>query len=100
MKSHQQIGVLAVLLLLCATPVGATIFGNVREIVQDTQERPVSGARVTIQALASAWSEATKSNTEGEFQFNAVPAGEYAVTVLAEINQSPLKAAATVWLAS
>ena len=84
MKPHQQIGVLAALLLLCATLAGATIFGNGRGVVQDPQERPVRGVRVTIRALASAWSQATISNAEGEFEFSAVPAGEYAVTVVAE----------------
>ena len=65
-------------------PAGATIFGNIRGTIHDPLDYPVVAAWVTIRALASAWSQATKSNAEGEFEFNAVPAGEYAVTVAAE----------------
>jgi outer membrane receptor protein involved in Fe transport len=84
MKPHQQIGVLVAFLLLCATLAGATIFGNVRGIVRDPQERPVGSARATIHAVASAWSQTTKSSPAGEFEFDSVPAGQYVVTVAAE----------------
>jgi outer membrane receptor protein involved in Fe transport len=41
----------------------------------------MQAAQVTIRALDSQWSRAAGSNSMGEFQFNAVPAGRYVVTV-------------------
>ena len=67
--------------LLFAEAGYATIFGNVRGVVHDPQHRPVANAQVTIRAQGSGWSRGMRSNAEGEFEFNAVPAGDYAVTV-------------------
>ena len=76
---------LSFLLLVFAFLTGqqayATIFGNVRGIVHDPDHRPIAGAQVTIHAQLSEWSQKTESNPEGEFEFNAVPAGAYTVTV-------------------
>jgi len=69
--------------MLLGAIAGATIFGSVRGLVHDPQHRPVQGARVTIQALESHWSQVTTSNGLGEFQFNAVPSGLYLVNVSA-----------------
>lgn len=71
------------LALFIAAPAGATIFGNVRGIVHDPQHRPVPRARVLIHSLTSDWSQKTESNVEGEFEFSAVPVGEYMVVVTA-----------------
>ena len=70
--------------LFFAAPAHATIFGNVRGIVHDPQHRPVARAVVAIRAQGSGWSRTLRSNGEGEFEFNAVPAGDYAVTVNAK----------------
>jgi outer membrane receptor protein involved in Fe transport len=61
-----------------------TIFGNVRGIVHDPQHRPVQNAEVTLQASASGWSRIDHTSANGEFQFNAVPAGSYSLTVKAQ----------------
>jgi len=70
-------------IVLLAAVAGATIFGSVRGLVHDPEHRPVPGAQVTIRAQNSHWSQAATTRAMGEFQFNAVPAGRYLVTVSA-----------------
>ena len=70
-------------IVLLAAVAGATIFGSVRGLVHDPEHRPVPGAQVTIRAQNSHWSQAATTSAMGEFQFNAVPAGRYLVTVSA-----------------
>jgi len=62
----------------------ATIFGNVRGIVHDPQHRPIQNAQVALHASASAWSQTAHTNPNGEFEFSAVPAGAYSLTVKAQ----------------
>ena len=59
----------------------AEIFGNVHGIVHDPQHRPVPGADVDLKAQHSGWMQHQKTNDSGEFDFSAVPLGEYTVTV-------------------
>src|SRR5437016_3317050 len=66
----------------------ATIFGNIRGVVHDPQHRPVQGAGVAIQARTSVWSRAAQTDVNGEFQFQAVPLGDYTVRVNAPGFQS------------
>ena len=73
--------VLAIFLLACGSSSFATIFGNVRGIVHDPQHRPISGATVVIKAANSDWTKSTTTNDNGEFEFNAVPLGDYSVSV-------------------
>jgi len=68
-------------LALTAPLAYATIFGTVRGIVHDPQHRPVAGASVELKSSNSDWSQTTKSNDEGEFEFDAVPLGEYEIIV-------------------
>ncbi|HET7840929.1 MAG TPA: TonB-dependent receptor [Terriglobia bacterium] len=65
-------------------PAWPTIFGDVRGIVHDPSHRPVQGAEVTIRAKTSDWSAPALSNDQGEFEFSAVPAGSYTISVTAE----------------
>jgi hypothetical protein len=62
-------------------PALATIFGTVRGIVHDLQHRPVADAAVTLKAKASDYTQALQTDAEGGFHFDAVPVGEYVVTV-------------------
>ena len=71
------------LMLLREVLIFATIFGNVRGIVHDPQHRPVAGASVTIRARASEWLASTQTGPEGDFEFSAVPLGQYVVTITA-----------------
>ncbi|HEV2495267.1 MAG TPA: TonB-dependent receptor [Terriglobia bacterium] len=80
---HRLRGLCVVLPLLVATAARPTIFGNIRGIVHDPQHRPIEGARVTVRARTSDWSQTAQSNANGEFEFSAVPLGEYNVEVVA-----------------
>jgi hypothetical protein len=78
-----------VALLTMALTAFASIFGSVRGVIHDPQHRPVQAAMVMIKAKASDWSASTNSDANGNFLFNAVPLGEYTVTVVGPgFNQS------------
>jgi hypothetical protein len=69
-------------MLLAAAPAAfANIYGAVRGVVHDPQHRPVEGAMVMLKAKSSDWARTTTTNASGEFQFNAVPLGDYSVAV-------------------
>src|SRR5712664_1016900 len=76
-------GVLKLLaaLLFLSVPTLATIFGTVRGIVHDPQHRPVADATVTLKAKTSDYAQTAQTDAEGGFHFDAVPLGEYSVTV-------------------
>ena len=69
--------------LFCA--VGVTAFASVvtsvRGVIHDPQHRPVENAMVMIKAKNSDWASTVNSDAGGNFTFNAVPVGEYVVTV-------------------
>jgi outer membrane receptor protein involved in Fe transport len=62
----------------------ATVFGSVRGIVHDPQHRPVPGIQVVLKSTTSQFTLETRSDANGEFQFDAVPLGEYSLTVSKE----------------
>ena len=72
-----------VLVLLSALQFYASVPASVRGIVHDPTHRPIPGAQVTLRALASGWTQTAQSNADGEFQFEAVPVGDYEVSVSA-----------------
>ena len=72
---------LVVCVLLLGNFASATIFGTVQGLIHDPQHRPVQGAQVTLRSSSSAWSKSAQSDASGEFRFDAVPVGEYRVTV-------------------
>jgi hypothetical protein len=72
---------LLVACLAAATLAFASVVGSVRGIIHDPQHRPVQNAMVMIKAKSSDWSATVNSDTTGGFAFNAVPLGEYVVTV-------------------
>jgi hypothetical protein len=74
-------GVCVFLLACAAAPAWATIFGTVRGVVHDSQHRPIPGATLLLQAADSHWQKSTKSNSFGEFQFDAVPVGRYSLFI-------------------
>ena len=69
-------------LLLTSLVAFASIFGSVRGIIHDPQHRPVQNAMVMLKAKSSDWSATANSDANGDFSFNAVPLGEYIVTVV------------------
>ena len=80
---QKSIALCAAAILLCPALASATIFGSVRGIVHDPQHRPIEKAAVSIRAQASDWSQTAQSNADGDFEFDAVPLGEYIVAVKA-----------------
>src|ERR1700751_4908628 len=59
----------------------ATIFGSVRGIVHDPQHRPIQGAMVMLKSQSSDWTKSATTDATGEFAFNAVPLGDYSISV-------------------
>ncbi|MGB7845716.1 MAG: TonB-dependent receptor [Candidatus Acidiferrum sp.] len=64
-----------------ASGICATVFGTVRGIVHDPQHRPIAGTTVVLRAETSEYTQATQTDAEGEFHFDAVPLGRYSVSV-------------------
>jgi hypothetical protein len=58
----------------------AAVSAAVRGVVHDPQHRPIAGATVTLHAAHSDFVENEKTNADGEFNFSAVPAGDYFMT--------------------
>ena len=70
------------LLTAClALAAHAAVAGSVRGVIHDPQHRPVQNAMVMLKAKSSDWSTTANSDANGSFAFNAVPLGEYVVTV-------------------
>ena len=72
---------LSIFLLAVACASFATVFGTVRGIVHDPQHRPIAGSAVVLKAKASEYTQSTQTDAEGQFHFDAVPLGEYTVSV-------------------
>jgi hypothetical protein len=62
----------------------ANVYGAVRGVVHDPKHRPVQDAAVTLKAKSSDWSKIATTDANGEFQVNALPLGEYSVSVVSE----------------
>ena len=77
---QKVIHVLAIFLIFGAATL-ATVFGTVRGIVHDPQHRPVSGIEVVLKAKSSDFTKTTQTDANGEFHFDAVPLGEYTISV-------------------
>ena len=58
--------------ILLVAPAMATIFSTVRGIVHDPSHRPVAGARVTVRAQNSEYSQAIQTSSDGSFEFPSV----------------------------
>ena len=67
--------------LVCSTCALAAIFSNIRGIVHDPDHRPVSGAHVTIRSASSEWTHTELTNSDGQFEFSAVPVGNYKIGI-------------------
>ena len=76
----RRIWLLAIFLFV-ATSGLATVFGTVRGIVHDPQHRPVPDIQVILKARASDYTLTAQTDSAGQFHFDAIPLGEYAVTI-------------------
>ena len=75
------LAIIAAAVTIGSIPARADIFGNVHGIVHDPQHRPIPGVDVDLKAQHSDWVQRQKTNDSGEFDFGAVPLGEYTVMV-------------------
>jgi hypothetical protein len=67
------------------TPLAfANVYGAIRGIVHDPQHRPIQNTMVMLKSKSSEWARSVTTNATGEFQFNAVPLGDYSVSVASE----------------
>ena len=64
-------------------PATATVFGNIRGVVHDPQHHPIDDARVDLKASDSGYQLTTNTTADGEFHFDAIPLGEYTISVAA-----------------
>jgi hypothetical protein len=71
-------------LLLIVPAAFANVYGAIRGVVHDPQHRPVQDAMVMLKAKSSDWAKSVTTNATGEFQFNAVPLGDYSVSVASQ----------------
>src|ERR1700694_5509753 len=71
-------------LLMAGSAASGTVFGTVRGIVHDPQHRPVPDIEVVLKSTTSEYTQSTRSDAKGEFHFDAVPLGEYSLTVTKE----------------
>src|ERR1700704_2830221 len=71
-------------LLFLAPAAFANIYGAIRGVVHDPQHRPIENAMVMLKAKSSDWAKSVTTDATGEFQFNAVPLGDYSVSVASQ----------------
>ncbi len=71
-------------MLLIAPAAFANVYGAVRGVVHDPQHRPIQDAMVMLRAKSSDWAKSVTTGANGEFQLNAVPLGEYSVSVASQ----------------
>jgi outer membrane cobalamin receptor len=69
-----------VLIVLSVAAAHASVFGDVKGMVLDPQQRPVIAAKVSLLSRTSSFSRTTDTDGDGAFSFRAVPIGEYTVT--------------------
>lgn len=72
---------LAMMLGLSTGMAWATIFGTVQGVVHDPDHRPIVGASVVLKAATSDWARTVTTDANGEFRIEAVPLGDYVITV-------------------
>jgi outer membrane cobalamin receptor len=77
-------------------PAFAIVFGSVKGIVHDPQHRPVPGVSVVLKARNADLTQMTTTGPEGDFQFPAVPVGDYVVSVAVQGFKAPEQAVTVV----
>ena len=80
----QRIMILIVLLSLMGVSARATLYGTIRGVVHDQKHRPIAAAEVVLQAKGANYARTTQTDASGEFLFDAVPLGDYAISVSKE----------------
>ncbi len=71
-------------LLFLGPAAFANIYGAIRGVVHDPQHRPIQDAMVMLKAKSSDWAKSVTTDATGEFQINAVPLGDYSVSIASQ----------------
>jgi hypothetical protein len=80
-----RLKLLAFAVLLLMPPAAfANVYGAIRGVVHDPEHRPIQDAMVMLKAKSSEWTKSVNTDANGEFQLNAVPLGEYSVSIASE----------------
>jgi hypothetical protein len=66
---------------LTALPGWCAVVGAVRGVVHDPMHLPVPHASIMLQSSTSEFKLAAETGTDGAFLFDALPVGEYVITV-------------------
>jgi hypothetical protein len=81
---HRLKLLVSAVLLLTASAAFANVYGAIRGVVHDPQHRPIQNAMVMLRAKSSDWAKSVTTDINGEFQLNAVPLGDYSVSVASQ----------------
>jgi len=81
---HRLKLLLSAVLLLTASAAFANVYGAIRGVVHDPQHRPIQNAMVMLRAKSSDWAKSVTTDINGEFQLNAIPLGDYSVSVASQ----------------
>jgi hypothetical protein len=74
----------ATALLSLSVAAFANVYGAIRGIVHDPQHRPIQNTMVMLKAKSSDWAKSVTTDANGEFQLNAIPLGDYSVSVASQ----------------
>jgi len=88
---NHLLSLLLVLVAMAVPSFAQTATGSIRGIVSDPSKAIVSGAKVTAANNATGAARNAATNSAGEYQFNALPPGEYEVKVSMQGFKSELR---------
>jgi hypothetical protein len=85
-RSRVRIALALLIALVLVSPASgwAAAFGGIGGTVQDARSKPVSGAHVTLQSMASGAVRTVRTDRFGRFDFPNVPLGTYQLAVAAK----------------
>lgn len=75
---------LCTMILCTAATAFANVYGALRGVVHDPQHRPIQNAMVMLKSKSSDWAKSVITDSSGNFQMNAVPLGDYTVSVASQ----------------
>jgi outer membrane cobalamin receptor len=81
MHTLARSALIALVLAAVASTSNATVFGTVKCVVDDPQQRPIPGATVTLRAQHADWVRSATTDEAGEVRVAPVPVGDYALEV-------------------
>ncbi|MEO6828689.1 MAG: TonB-dependent receptor, partial [Acidobacteriaceae bacterium] len=71
----------AIFISISGNDARATVFGQLKGIVHDSEHRPISNAEITIHAVNSQFTRTVRTNQDGYFSMLTVPLGNYELSI-------------------